>query len=62
MFQALCTTWLPGVEVINVVDESLIRNTIAAGHVEKVTAAWTLRCAWSAGDRMGYGVGFVVSR
>ena len=49
MFQALCSTWLPGVEVFNVVDESLIRNTIAAGHVEKVTARRVIAHAESAG-------------
>jgi len=37
MFQSLCATWLPGVEVFHMVDESLIRNTVAAGRLEKVT-------------------------
>ena len=49
MFQALCTTWLPGVEIFNIVDESLIRNTIAAGHVEKVTVRRVIAHAESAG-------------
>jgi len=49
MFQVLCATWLPGVEVFNIVDESLIRNTIAAGHVEKVTARRVISHAESAG-------------
>lgn len=37
MFQALCGTWLPGVEIFHMVDESLIRNTVAAGKLERVT-------------------------
>lgn len=49
MFQALCTAWLPGVEVFNIVDESLIRNTIAAGYVEKVTARRVIAHTESAG-------------
>lgn len=37
MFQTLCTACLPGVEVFHMVDESLIRNTVAAGYLEKKT-------------------------
>lgn len=37
MFQALCTTLLPEVEIFHMVDESLIRNTVAAGQLERVT-------------------------
>ena len=37
MFQALCTALLPEVEIFHMVDESLIRNTVAAGQLERVT-------------------------
>jgi Asp/Glu/hydantoin racemase len=37
MFQDLCATLLPKVTVFHMVDESLIRNTVAAGRLEKVT-------------------------
>jgi Asp/Glu/hydantoin racemase len=37
LFQTLCATWLPEVNVFHMVDESLIRNTVDAGRLEKVT-------------------------
>jgi Asp/Glu/hydantoin racemase len=37
MFQELCVKLLPGVAIFHMVDESLIKNTIAAGHLEKLT-------------------------
>ena len=37
LFQTLCATWLPGVEIFHMVDESLIRNTVAADRLERVT-------------------------
>jgi Asp/Glu/hydantoin racemase len=37
LFQALCADWMPSVEVFHMVDESLIRNTVNAGHLQKTT-------------------------
>ncbi|MDE3105331.1 MAG: aspartate/glutamate racemase family protein [Acidobacteriota bacterium] len=37
LFTALCAKHLPAVQLVHMVDESLIRNTIAAGHLEKRT-------------------------
>jgi Asp/Glu/hydantoin racemase len=36
-FAQLCGQHLPGVEVFHIVDESLIKNTIKAGHLEPLT-------------------------
>jgi Asp/Glu/hydantoin racemase len=49
MFAALCATWLPDVEVFHMVDESLIRNTVAAGRLEKITARRVIAMVDSAG-------------
>jgi Asp/Glu/hydantoin racemase len=49
MFQALCERLLPGVEVFHMVDESLIRNTVAAGRLEKVTVRRVIALVDSAG-------------
>jgi len=49
VFQALCATWLPSVEVFHMVDESLIRNTIAAGRLEKITMRRVISLVDSAG-------------
>jgi Asp/Glu/hydantoin racemase len=49
VFQTLCATWLPSVEVFHMVDESLIRNTIAAGRLEKVTMRRVISLVDSAG-------------
>jgi Asp/Glu/hydantoin racemase len=37
MFNELCARILPGVRILHFVDESLIKNTIAAGRLEKAT-------------------------
>lgn len=37
VFDALCRQHLPGIRTFNMVDESLIRNTIAAGTLRKTT-------------------------
>ena len=50
MFQALCDAWLPGVEVFHMVDESLIRNTVAAGYLETATARRVISQIDSAGQ------------
>lgn len=49
MFQALCAAWLPGVEVFHMVDESLIRNTVAAGYLETATTRRVISQIDSAG-------------
>lgn len=50
MFGTLCARELPGVEVFHMVDESLIRDTIRAGEVRKVTIRRLLRMVESAGE------------
>jgi len=37
MFTKLCKKHLPGVQIFHMVDESLIQDTIRAGHLRKVT-------------------------
>jgi Asp/Glu/hydantoin racemase len=37
LFASLCAKWLPDTRIFHMVDESLIKNTIAAGHLEKLT-------------------------
>jgi Asp/Glu/hydantoin racemase len=37
LFASLCARWLPETRIFHAVDESLIKNTIQAGHLEKVT-------------------------
>ncbi|MDA8349220.1 MAG: aspartate/glutamate racemase family protein [Pseudomonadota bacterium] len=37
LFASLCARWLPETRIFHVVDESLIKNTIQAGRLEKVT-------------------------
>jgi Asp/Glu/hydantoin racemase len=49
MFQELCATWLPEVAVFHMVDESLIRNTVDAGRLEKVTIRRVIAMVDSAG-------------
>jgi Asp/Glu/hydantoin racemase len=49
MFQALCATWMPDVEIFHMVDESLIRNTVAAGRLEKLTTRRVIAQIDSAG-------------
>ncbi|MFC5828179.1 aspartate/glutamate racemase family protein [Nonomuraea insulae] len=38
VFAELCAKHLPGVETFNIVDDSLIKNTISAGHLTPLTA------------------------
>jgi len=38
MFQQLCSQYLPDVKVFNIVDDSLIKNTIACGELTPTTA------------------------
>jgi len=49
LFAGLCATWLPDVMLFHMVDESLIRNTIAAGYLEKVTMRRVIAMVESAG-------------
>jgi Asp/Glu/hydantoin racemase len=37
LFASLCAQWMPEVKIFHIVDESLIKNTIEAGRLEKVT-------------------------
>lgn len=37
LFASLCAKWLPEVQIFHTVDESLIKNTIQAGHLQRVT-------------------------
>lgn len=37
LFASLCDRWLPETRIFHLVDESLIKNTIQAGHLQKVT-------------------------
>lgn len=37
MFASLCLAEMPGVEIFHMVDESLIKDTIRAGHLRRVT-------------------------
>ncbi len=37
LFASLCAQWLPEVQIFHAVDESLIKNTIQAGRLEKTT-------------------------
>ena len=37
LFASLCAKWLPEVKIFHMVDESLIKNTIEAGQLRKVT-------------------------
>ena len=38
VFQQLCSQWLPGVNVFNIVDDSLIKDVIARGELTAATA------------------------
>ena len=49
MFGALCAEQMPEVEVFHMVDESLIRDTIRAGELRKVTVRRLLSMVESAG-------------
>jgi Asp/Glu/hydantoin racemase len=37
LFASLCAKWMPEVKIFHMVDESLIKNTIEAGHLQKAT-------------------------
>ena len=37
LFASLCAKWMPEVKIVHMVDESLIKNTIEAGQLQKVT-------------------------
>src|ERR1700756_6073932 len=50
LFAGLCARWLPGVSLVHFVDESLIKNTIAAGRLQKQTMRRTVRLIESAVD------------
>jgi Asp/Glu/hydantoin racemase len=50
LFAALCTKWMPEVEVFHMVDESLIRNTIKAGSLERITVRRLIGMVESAGN------------
>jgi len=49
LFAGLCATWLPDVTIFHMVDESLIKNTVAAGYLEKVTMRRVIAMVESAG-------------
>jgi aspartate/glutamate racemase len=50
MFAELCTKYLPNVKVFNIVDDSLIKNTIACGELTPATARRVVNYADSAQD------------
>lgn len=37
LFASLCAKWLPDTRIFHMVDESLIKNTIEAGHLQRIT-------------------------
>src|SRR5207302_6884327 len=37
LFASLCAKWMPEARIFHMVDESLIKNTIQAGHLQKLT-------------------------
>ena len=48
LFASLCAQWLPEVQIFHAVDESLIKNTIHAGRLEKTTVRRLATLAGSA--------------
>ena len=50
MFAELCSKYLPGVKTFNIVDDSLIKNTIACGELTPATARRVVNYAGSAQD------------
>jgi Asp/Glu/hydantoin racemase len=48
VFQQLCTQYLPGVSVFNIVDDSLIKNVISCGELKPATAKRVVEYAGSA--------------
>jgi hypothetical protein len=45
LFASLCAKWIPDTRLFHMVDESLIKNTIEAGHLQKVTMQARTRCS-----------------
>src|SRR5690348_918789 len=50
MFASLCAKWMPEVKIFHLVDESLIKNTIEAGQLQKVTIRRLIRLIESGFD------------
>ncbi len=50
MFATLCAKWMPEVEIFHMVDESLIRNTIEAGSLQRSTVRRLISMVESAGN------------
>lgn len=50
LFASLCAKWLPQMSLVHLVDESLIKNTIASGRLEKLTMRRTIGLIGSAID------------
>jgi aspartate/glutamate racemase len=50
VFAELCSKWLPQVKTFNIVDDSLIKNTIASGKLMPDTARRVVNYAGSAQD------------
>jgi Asp/Glu/hydantoin racemase len=50
LFTELCARWIPEASLVHFVDETLIKNTVAAGRLEKLTLRRTLRLIESAVD------------
>jgi Asp/Glu/hydantoin racemase len=48
VFAELCSKYLPGIKVFNIVDDSLIKNTIACGELTKSTSKRVVNYAASA--------------
>ena len=48
VFAELCNKYLPGIKTFNIVDDSLIRNTIACGHLTASTSKRVVNYAASA--------------
>ena len=57
MFSELCNKYLPGVKTFNIVDDSLIKNTIACG---ELTAATSRRVVNYAGSAQDAGADFIL--
>jgi Asp/Glu/hydantoin racemase len=49
LFTELCAKWMPDVQIFHMVDESLIKNTVAAGSLEKLTTRRLIGMVESAG-------------
>jgi hypothetical protein len=50
VFHELCRELLPGTRVFHILDESLIRDTIAAGRLEKAAVRRLVNLVGSAGE------------